>query len=83
MKEEKYFKKHDEIINSNIPYGVDANLSPHIFINQWFHRIEKNSVVLRIIEEIQVDNQRKIFYEIDTVGENVKINRKKILQPEC
>ena len=77
MKEEKYFKQHDDIINSNIPYGVDANSSPHIFINQWFHRIEKNSVVLRMSEEVQLNNQRKIFYEIDTVGENVRMNSKR------
>ena len=61
LKEEKYFAQHDEIINSNIPYGVEANSSPHIFINQWFHRIEKNSIVLRIIEEVQTNQQREIF----------------------
>ena len=32
LKEEKYFKQHDEVLNANIPYGVEANSSPHILV---------------------------------------------------
>ena len=37
----KYFKQHDEILNTHIPYGINANASPHIILKHWFHRIKK------------------------------------------
>ena len=41
LKETKYFKQHDEILNTHIPYVINANASPHIILKHWFHRIKK------------------------------------------
>ena len=33
MKEKNYFKHHDDVLESYIPYGFVANKSPHIIVN--------------------------------------------------
>ena len=43
LKETKYFRQHDKIVNSHISCGFKANISPHIILKQWFHRIRKNA----------------------------------------
>ena len=77
LKEKKYFKQHDDVMNTNIPHGNEANASPHIVVNQWFHRIRNNSIILKLSHEDRTSNHRKIFYEIDSVGENVRFVAKK------
>ena len=44
MKEKKYFKQHDEILETNIPYGFDATMSPHVVLHKWFHRFKENCI---------------------------------------
>ena len=77
LNEKRYFQQHDDILNSHIPYGGDANTSPHIVVNHWFDRIEKNCIVVNLIEEEKYSKQRKIFYKVDRFGDNVKYNIKK------
>ena len=72
----KYFRQHDDLINTHIPYGNEANASPHIVINQQFHRIQKNSIVLKIVSEDKTSKHRKIFNKIDKIDENVKYVQK-------
>ena len=77
IKARKYFKNHDDILNTHIPYGPMANKSPHIMVNHWFHRIKDNCILLRIKGENNNKKNRKIFYEIEKIGANVKLLRKK------
>ena len=43
LKEAKYFGQHNEIVNTHIPYGFQADKSPHIILKQWHHRIIKKT----------------------------------------
>ena len=36
MKARKYFKNHDDILETHIPYGPIANKSPHIMVNHLY-----------------------------------------------
>ena len=76
IKESKYFKQHDEIVNTHIPRGLGANKSPHIILKQWYHRIQKNSIVMRAPKEIKNCRNRQIIYEIESWGANVRFNEK-------
>ena len=77
IKEKKYFDKHDEIVNTHIPHGFEANASPHIVVNRWFHRIEKKCILLKLTEEEKYSKEQKIFYKVNEIGENIKLNIKK------
>ena len=77
LKEKKFFQQHDDVMNTHIPYGIEANASPHIVVNQWFHRIKNNSIVLKLVSEDHTSKHRKIFYQIDSIGDNVKLVKKK------
>ena len=58
MKERKYFRQHDDILESNIPYGFDATKSPHIVLYKWYHQIKHNCILLKFKEEC--GNAKKI-----------------------
>ena len=73
----KNFHKHDEIVNTHIPHSFEANTLPHIIVNQWFHRIERNCIVLKLTKEEKYSKERKIFYKVNKIGENIKFNVKK------
>ena len=77
LKEKKFFRQHDDVMNTHIPHGIEANASPHIVVNQWFHRIKNNSIVLKLASEDHTSKHRKIFYEIENIGDNVKYVQKK------
>ena len=77
MKARKYFNNHDDILETHIPYGPITNKSPHIMVNHWFHRLKKNCILLRLKDENNDKKNRKIFYVIEEIGENVKLTRKK------
>ena len=61
LKEKKYFEKHNKIVNSHIPYGFEVNASLHIVVNRWFHRIERNYIMLKLNKEEKYSKERKIF----------------------
>ena len=54
IKEAKKFKQHDDVVNNHIPYSFEANTSPHIIVKQWFHRIEKISIILSLHREQKI-----------------------------
>ena len=37
----------DQILNTSIPYGVEANNSPQIIINSLFYQMKENSILLK------------------------------------
>ena len=76
MKERKYFSQHDDILESNIPYGLDATKSPHIVLYKWYHQIKNNCILLKLNNEFGDGKNRKIFYNIMEIGSNVKLVKK-------
>ena len=72
----KYFKQHDDVVNSHIPYGVEANTSPHIIMKQLFHYSEKNSIILSFHGEQKTGKNHQMLYKVDSFGENVNYNCK-------
>ena len=79
-KETKYWVREDELLLTHIPYGGDTTKTPHILINKWFHRLKKNCIVLKNPRENNDKSNRKIFYDIDFIGENVKyVSTKKFI----
>ena len=77
IKHEKYFKKHDNILESHIPYGPTANKSPHIIIKKWYHRVKENCIQLCLKNETDDKKNRKIYYKIERYGKNVRVSLKK------
>ena len=78
MKERKYFRQHDDILESNILYSFDATKSPHIVLFKWYHQIKNNCILLQLKEECEEGKNRKIFYGIMEIGNNVKLVKKQI-----
>ena len=74
-KEKNYWTKEDDLLLTHIPYNGQSTKSPHILINKWFHRLKKNYIVLKTPREIGEMKKRKIYYEIDFMGENIKYSR--------
>ena len=77
MKARKYFKNHDDILETHIPYGPIANKSPHIMVNHLYHGLKDNYILLRLKDENNDKKNRKIFYNIEEIGVNVRLSRKK------
>ena len=61
MKAKKYFKNHDDILDTHIPYGPVANKSPHIIVNHWYHRLKDNFILLRLKGENEDKKIAKSF----------------------
>ena len=64
MKEKKYFKQHDEILETNIPYGFDATKSPHVVLHKWYHRFKDNCILLKLNGESFEGKNWQKFYHI-------------------
>ena len=60
----KYFKQHDKILETNIPYGFNATMSPHIVLHKWYHRFKDNCILLKLNGESFDGKNRQIFYHI-------------------
>ena len=67
----------DQILETHIPYNWDLTKSPHILINKWYHRLRDNCVVLKNPRESGSSNERKIFYDVDSIGKNINYNTNK------
>ena len=46
-RENKHFDQEEQIIESHIPYNYASTKSPHILINKWIYRLQKNCIVLK------------------------------------
>ena len=77
MKYDKYFKTHDSILETHIPHGPTANKSPHIIIKKWYHRVKDNCILLRLKNELNDKKNRKIYYDVEKYGKNIKVTSKK------
>ena len=77
-KSHNYFRREDQILNSSIPHGMDANKSPHILINLWYSRMKKNTIILKNPIESGKGKCREVFYEIESIGKNISYHQKKI-----
>ena len=52
--------------------------SPHLIISrQWFFKIKKNTITLKNARECADENGKKVYYEIDKIGSNVRYVQKK------
>ena len=71
-RENKYFDQKGKIMESHIPYNCASTKSPHILITKWFYRLQKNCIVLKNPSETGRLKDRKIFYEVDSIGENIR-----------
>ena len=73
----KYWAKEDKILETHIPYNNMSTRSPLVHINKWFHRISDNCIVLKNPREIgQSAKERKIYYDVDSVGKNIEVSKK-------
>ena len=61
IKHDKFFKIHDSILESHIPYGLMTNKSPRIIINKWYHRFKDNCILLSLKNEIDDKKIKKYF----------------------
>ena len=75
--ERKKWDNKDQILETHNPYNWDSTKSLHILINQWYHRLRDNCVVLKIPRESGSSNERKIFYDVDLIGKNINYNTNK------
>ena len=71
-RENKHFDQKGKIMESHIPYNCASTKSPHILITKWFYRLQKNCIVLKNPSETGRLKDRKIFYEVDSIGENIR-----------
>ena len=76
MKEQKYFRQHDKILEINIPYGFNATNSPHVVLHKWYHIFKDNCILLKLNGESFEGKNRQIFYKIQKIGDNVKFTKK-------
>ena len=76
-REQKKWDNEDQILETHIPYNWDSTKSPHILINKWYHRLSNNCIILSKPRETGPSNKRQIFYDINSIGENIQYSRKK------
>ena len=49
-----------------------ANKSPHILINFWLPCIVHNAIIKKNPQEYGKGNARKMFYDIEGIGQNIR-----------
>ena len=64
-------------MKTRIPYNCDAMIFPHILINKWFHGLRHNCKDVKNPKETGKSKERKIFYQINFVGKNIRGNNAK------
>ena len=71
---EKAWSEYSQFMNANLEKKKNHRESPHIVVNKSLHKIVENSIILKN-PNISENNflLRKIYYEIDKIGKNVKI----------
>ena len=70
--ENKLFDQEEQIMESHIPYNCTSTKLSHILINKWFYMLQKNCIALTNPSEIGRLKDRKIFYEVDSIDENIR-----------
>ena len=74
MKHKKEWEEYCKFMNANLEKKRNYHESPHIIIRKSFHLIYDNSIILKnpVLSE-DTSFYRKIYYDVDRVGKNVKI----------
>ena len=71
---ENLWEEYCKFMNSNLPKKKKYHESPHIIVRQSLHLIVDNSIILNNPSISQDSSlQRKINYEVEKIGRNVKI----------
>ena len=63
-------------MESHIPYNCASTKLPHILINQWYYRFWQNCIVLKNPYETGRLQDRKIFYKVESIGENIRFTNR-------
>ena len=74
---EKAWLEYCKFMNTSLEKKKNYHESPHIVINKSLGKIVENAIILKN-PNISDNNSltRKIYYEIDKIGKNVKIHMK-------
>ena len=77
LKTSKIEKNHDDFLLDNLIEEFYTKKSPHLLITKTFCHIEDNSIILHH-PMVENDNTRscKILNKINSVGKNIKFNKK-------
>ena len=77
-KESDYLQDYNDILLDNLLKEYYTTKSPHLIISrQWFFKIKKNTIMLKNARECTDENGKKVYYEIDQIGSNVRYVQKK------
>ena len=71
---EKAWIEYSKFMNANLEKKKNYHECPHIVVNKSLRDIIENSIILKT-PNVSDDNflNRKIYYEIDKIGKNIKI----------
>ena len=76
-KEKDYLHDYYDLLLHNLLKEYYTTQSPHLVISrQWFFKIKNHSIMLKDAHEVNDNNQRKIYYEVDKIGKNVRYTQK-------
>ena len=76
-KEQVYIQNYNDLLANNMPKDIHMTKSPHlVFGYKWFKKIQHNVVMLKSPTEVEVDSNRRIYYEIECFGKNVRYTQK-------
>ena len=68
--ENKKLDNEDQILETHMPYNWNSKKTPHILINEWYHQLRDNCVLLKNPRESASSNGRKIIFDVDLIGKN-------------
>ena len=75
--DEKTWEEYVKFMNANLEKQKNNHESPHIVIRRSLHLIIDNSIILKTDSVVQDSTlQRKIYYSIDRIGQNIRIKMK-------
>ena len=76
-KEKDYLQDYNDLFLENLLKEYHTTQSPHLIISrQWFFRIKNHSIMLKDARECNDKHGRKIYYEVDKIGKNVRYIQK-------
>ena len=72
-KEQLYNENYNDLLLDNLEKATHTTKSPHLVIgNKWFKKIHKNVIMLKSPKEVEIDSNRRIQYEIDCFGSDIR-----------
>ena len=76
-KEKDYLHDYYNLLLHNLLKEYYTTQSPYLVISrQWFFRIKNHSIMLKDARECNDKHGRKIYYEVDKIGKNVRYIQK-------